>query len=512
MFNSMKASSDQNNKSLAFKLFKEMQEDNLEYTYRGNFTNKITDTILSLAETNLNNVDTPVKTKKRVYFIMVEGLQNVTRHQTPNTTDDLSAYPGLFVVQRKVHGYFITTGNVIEADSKEYLSTMIDKINSLNPEELKKYSLEILDQGEVSPKGGAGLGLVEIARRSNSKLLYDFKDINEKYLYFYMHTKIPNTDNIGDTQATEEDKNSLENIKELHKLLEEQNILLNFTGNFTQDTLINLLSIIEKQLQGTIILKMKVFNLMVEMLQNVVKHADNFKYKNVLGKHAIFYISENPDSIVFTTGNYIQNPKIEKLNNKIEKINNLEKDKLTEYYNKSLFNFEDNNDVHTGLGLIDIKMKSKNNLTYDFYKIDDEYSFFSLQVTITKMKNGIERFVSLADNDTPEIMLDAETGKMEFKGRSIPENAVTFYKPVNDWLREYALNPQENTEITFNLDYFNTASDKQIAKLMLAFEKISDKTNLRIIWLYHKGDYEMMNEGLKYKELTTLQIDLKEEE
>ncbi len=506
----MKASSENKQKNLAYDLFNEMQKNNLEYTYRGNFSSKISDTILTLAENNLNNADTPLKTRKRVYFIMVEGLQNVTRHQIESISDDLKKYPSLFVVQRKSHGYFITTGNLIKTEEKENITKLITKINSLNPTELKKFSLEILDSGEISSKGGAGLGLVEMARRSKNKLLFDFIKVDDKHLFFYMHTKIPHTDNATESKTVTED-NSLETIKDLHQVLENQNIILNFSGNFTQDTLINLLSIIEKQLQGTVILKMKVFNLMVEMLQNVVKHAENYKRNDVVGKHAIFYISESDNDIKFTTGNYIKNEIIDKFKSKLDTINSLDKDKLADYYNKSLFNFEDNTDVHTGLGLIDIKMKSKNSFKYDFYKIDDDYSFFSLQTIITKMKTEISKFTSKAEADTPEVILDAETGKMSFIGRSIPENAVTFFKPIHEWVNNYAQSPIENTEITFKLDYYNTASDKQIAKLMLAFENISENNKLVIKWKYIKGDYEMMNDGTKYQELTSLNIKLIEE-
>jgi len=454
----MKASSENKQKNLAYDLFNEMQKNNLEYTYRGNFSSKISDTILTLAENNLNNADTPLKTRKRVYFIMVEGLQNVTRHQIESISDDLKKYPSLFVVQRKSHGYFITTGNLIKTEEKENITKLITKINSLNPTELKKFSLEILDSGEISSKGGAGLGLVEMARRSKNKLLFDFIKVDDKHLFFYMHTKIPHTDNATESKTVTED-NSLETIKDLHQVLENQNIILNFSGNFTQDTLINLLSIIEKQLQGTVILKMKVFNLMVEMLQNVVKHAENYKRNDVVGKHAIFYISESDNDIKFTTGNYIKNEIIDKFKSKLDTINSLDKDKLADYYNKT----------------------------------------------------EISKFTSKAEADTPEVILDAETGKMSFIGRSIPENAVTFFKPIHEWVNNYAQSPIENTEITFKLDYYNTASDKQIAKLMLAFENISENNKLVIKWKYIKGDYEMMNDGTKYQELTSLNIKLIEE-
>ena len=155
--------------NLAFNLFESIQGSTMEYTYRGSFTTKITDTILSLTESNLQNDNVEKKIRKRVFFIIVEGLQNVTRHQSSDESDELAGYPGLFVVQYKPDGYYITTGNLIKTTHQNTIKEQIDKINDLDKNELKKYSLEVLDEGEYSDKGGAGLGLIEIARKSGCK-------------------------------------------------------------------------------------------------------------------------------------------------------------------------------------------------------------------------------------------------------------------------------------------------------------------------------------------------------
>ena len=47
---------------------------------------------------------------------------------------------------------------------------------------------------------------------------------------------------------------------------------------------------------------------------------------------------------------------------------------------------------------------------------------------------------------TPTVKFDAANGIFEIKGRSIPENSIEFYKPLVDWLDEYAKSPQDNTQ------------------------------------------------------------------
>ncbi|NOZ35121.1 MAG: DUF1987 domain-containing protein [Chlorobi bacterium] len=492
------------NNNLAYKLFESIRGSTMEYTYRGSFTTKVTDTILALTESNLQNENVEKKIRKRVFFIIVEGLQNVTRHQSSADSDELAGYPGLFVVQYKPDGYYITTGNLIKTTHEKNITKLINKINNLNKEELKKYSLEKLGEGEFSDKGGAGLGLIEIARKSGNKLVYEFDKINDDYSFFYMHSKI--IDFSDDSKSDSVD--SLKQIIKRHKLLEKENILLNFIGAFTQDTLVNLLSITENQLQGTVILKMKVFNLMVEILQNIVNHADIYTLNNVTGKHAIFYIKESKENLTFTSGNYVENYKIKEFKEKLENVNNLSETDLSDEYNETLLNFNNKNDENPGLGLLDIKMKAKNAFIYDFYKIDDKFSFFTLKIQINKMKDGLEKYIIQSEEDTPEIILDPEDGILKFKGKSIPENAVSFYKPIIDWLHSYKENPADHTQISFKFDYYNTATDRQLVKILLILEEISKNNSVDIDWYYNTGDISMLNDGRKFKELIDLNIEI----
>ena len=500
----MKVSVPEKKNNLAYTLFESIQGNTMEYTYRGSFTTKVTDTILSLTESNLENENVEKKIRKRVFFIIVEGLQNVTRHQSATESDELAGYPGLFVVQYKPDGYYITTGNLIKSSNEYNIKNLIDKINKLDKDELKKYSLEKLDEGEFSEKGGAGLGLIEIARKSGNKLVYAFDKINDQFSFFYMHSKIIDFNNNQDSS----NEDSLKRIIDRHKILEKENILLNFIGAFTQDTLVNLLSITENQLQGTVILKMKVFNLMVEILQNIVNHADLYTYNNITGKHAIFYIKETKKNLIFTSGNYIENYKIKEFKNKLESVNNLSEDELSEAYNETLLNFNNKNDENPGLGLLDIKMKAKNCFIYDFYKIDEKFSFFTLKIQINKMKDGLEKYIIQKEDDTPEIFLDPEKGTLRFKGKSIPENAVSFYKPIIDWLHAYKEKPADHTQVSLKFDYYNTATDRQLVKILLILEEISKNNSVDLDWYYNTGDISMLNDGKKFKELIDLNIEI----
>jgi len=261
-------------------------------------------------------------------------------------------------------------------------------------------------------------------------------------------------------------------------------------------------------LQGTVILKMKIFNLMVEILQNIVNHADEFVINNIKGKHAIFYIRDTKEKFVFASGNYILNHKIDEFDKRLENVNSMTEDQLSDAYNETLLNFDNESDENPGLGLLDIKMKSKTPFIYDFYKISDKISFFTLKIYINKMKDGLEKYIIQEEDDTPEIFLDSKDGVIWFKGKSIPENAVSFYKPIIDWLNIYKDKPALQTKVSFEFDYYNTATDRQLVKILLILEEISKNNKVNVEWSYNTGDISMLNDGKKFKELIDLNIEI----
>ena len=88
-------------------LFNRLDEYQLSYAYNGEFTDSLTDHILGLVETSMEVESETSKTKKKVYFIMVESLQNITRHQSNPT--DRKIKEGFFSIHKTKLGTIVIT-------------------------------------------------------------------------------------------------------------------------------------------------------------------------------------------------------------------------------------------------------------------------------------------------------------------------------------------------------------------------------------------------------------------
>jgi hypothetical protein len=126
--------------------------------------------------------------KKKVYSAMVESLENIYKHQDIiSSNTDFQPRFSLFYDDKEL---VIYASNSILNKKVDPLKEKLEKVNSLDKDGLKDlYKLTILS-GNVSPKGGAGLGIINIAKVSESKINFNFEPINDKYTYFTINVAI----------------------------------------------------------------------------------------------------------------------------------------------------------------------------------------------------------------------------------------------------------------------------------------------------------------------------------
>lgn len=169
----------------------EMQAKDVIMSYKGAPSQDLLNSILTIAEVKLSVIEQKAKIKKKVYHILVEALQNIYHHFDEEVFNvSLEAGAIVFILARKDDGYVIVTGNHVPSDEVITLKGHIDRINKMDREEIRKFYRQQLHGGELSEKGGAGLGILDIARRSGQRLDYDFKDSDNGSSFFSLKVKI----------------------------------------------------------------------------------------------------------------------------------------------------------------------------------------------------------------------------------------------------------------------------------------------------------------------------------
>ncbi len=163
--------------------------------YNGTITADWINGVLETVENKLDNMGVDPRVKKKMYNVLVEGLQNLYHHVDDlpaDITDKFAHKFGVVVIKKEPEGFRISLGNFIDIKKSSYLKDKIDKINSLSEEEIKDMYKFILNHQKLSAKGGGGLGLLDMARKSSNKLEYTFYDFNDKFQFFNLDLFINN--------------------------------------------------------------------------------------------------------------------------------------------------------------------------------------------------------------------------------------------------------------------------------------------------------------------------------
>ena len=155
--------------------------------FKGSISSELISNVLEVVESRMDEYSESSKVRKKVYNVLVESLQNLYHHIEVLPDDMQKAFDdkfGILVVSRQDERYKISTGNFIGRDKVDVLRNKIDKINSMTRDELKDMYKFILNHQRLSDKGGGGLGLVDIARKTGNRLDYTFEKFNDSYYFF----------------------------------------------------------------------------------------------------------------------------------------------------------------------------------------------------------------------------------------------------------------------------------------------------------------------------------------
>ena len=129
----------------------------------------------------------------KVFSVFIEQTQNIKNYayQLPeeNTQEDI-LLSGILNIGYKDEKYFVSSGNLVKEDDVDELRARLNQIKSYNKKELAKAYREILRSNKENDRGGAGLGLIEMARKASESIVFSFEDTEGGYKFFTLTIRI----------------------------------------------------------------------------------------------------------------------------------------------------------------------------------------------------------------------------------------------------------------------------------------------------------------------------------
>lgn len=348
-------------------------DDDLCLNYRGPFLDDITSRIIDISENTIAESKGLSKVNRKVSFLLVECFQNIIKHSDHNELKGASPFSGMFAFRNKGQAYVINSINPVKKEEVPFLSKTVDMVNSMDGEALKHIYKRQLIHSDLSEKGGAGLGLIELARRSGQQLNYRFSDLDETRSYFHQQVVFLDSD-----EMKSESLNHLDSTYDCFNEMGRSEILMQYKGDFSQRSILPILDIVENNLlnpeSGQFHYK-KVGHLLIEVLQNISKHGKQHSIK----KSGVFMLGRQEEKHYIIAGNVVGTAERDGLMMILEELRDKDVEQLKELHKQRMKEsmFRDNSS-NAGLGLIEIARASNGKLACDFQKIDDNSTFFSL--------------------------------------------------------------------------------------------------------------------------------------
>lgn len=185
---------DNMNKQVSFDLYRlytTMTQQNIVTAFLGDFDHTTTTTLLQNFKAKMVFLETTAGINKRIYKIMVECLENISRYKVSKLIDTkVPSDSAIFLLAKQQNIFYISTGNYIKAAQVDVLQTKIDTINSFSKIELKKHYKQRLSESKPGGNNGAGVGLIDIVIKTGAPLRYRFLKISEHYSFFILEVAI----------------------------------------------------------------------------------------------------------------------------------------------------------------------------------------------------------------------------------------------------------------------------------------------------------------------------------
>lgn len=156
--------------------------------FKGLLTQDILVVLAEMLSNNLSN-DPRQKTTKKMFSIFVELAQNIHRYSSEKfMVENKPVGAGIVLVNEFKTYYTLISGNIIENHNLEKLKCHLDFVNQLDEEALKNYRKDKLKQKREDGDKGAGVGLIDIARKASRQIELRIKslDSNKSFISFYI--------------------------------------------------------------------------------------------------------------------------------------------------------------------------------------------------------------------------------------------------------------------------------------------------------------------------------------
>lgn len=174
-------------------LQKFLQNRGVLISFSGRFTQEIIEELGDAVKKYLENEATSQNDTFNVFSMFIEQTQNIKNYcaqKEGGFLGDRIANSGIVAIGRSEMGYFVSSGNLVETADVKPLVEKLDMITAQDKAGLKKLYKEQIRKEIPEGSTGAGLGLIDMARKARQPLKYSLMKVDEEVSFFMLQVQV----------------------------------------------------------------------------------------------------------------------------------------------------------------------------------------------------------------------------------------------------------------------------------------------------------------------------------
>ncbi len=176
----------------------QLHSQGITFAYCGCITEHTLTGIGTALKYKLESEDLDTRTTRSIFAVFVEQMQNIIRYSARQTSSDSISQAdksrthcryGILTIGQVGEDFVIHSGNLIEASDVPVMRARLTDLQSKSPQELKiAYKSQLRHGHELD--SGAGVGFMEIARRTSRPIEFEFEEVDDEYSFFAIKATI----------------------------------------------------------------------------------------------------------------------------------------------------------------------------------------------------------------------------------------------------------------------------------------------------------------------------------
>ncbi len=177
-----------------YQLKKNLDESGIFLSFSGPISQNLMVELGDILKRQMELAEVETSTILKVFSVLVEQSQNIIHHSAESLPEeydnDEKLILGTIAVGFRENKYFVLGGNKVKQGQVEGLKEKLESLKTMNKEELKEFYKKKRKETVLSDDKGAGLGLIDLARKASEPIDYEFIPINDQFSFFSIRTLI----------------------------------------------------------------------------------------------------------------------------------------------------------------------------------------------------------------------------------------------------------------------------------------------------------------------------------